>query len=244
MTTDWIPEPPSQPGAYCFRRGQNNKPEIVTVLGGKVFYRSGKTEDLLSIRGEWGGPVDLPGHIAATHSSLNMPSLLTVIITAVLTTIVTTIASNLLVTMLSLDESYLVYTGEGGESTAEVQMDGEPHLINVTIEPIFRNWGLRRGHVEELKVLQKDLKPYPEEVSVRSYDKTAIRFLQSVTITCKILVTVNPKKHYPKDPNKRPENFEFSAIFYGPGGHQIGVRYFLIQPVYKPSKPPLTSPSL
>ena len=205
----------------------------------------------MSVRGEWGGPVQSVGHLTKIHSSLNMPSITTVIITAFLTTIVTTIGSNLLVTMLSLDEPNLVYTGEPGNTTAESKIDSEPHLVNLTIEPKFRNWGLKRGHIEDLKILQKDLKPYPDEVSVKSCDKTAIPFLQSKKITCKILVTIDPQKHYPKDPKKaRDENFEFYVLFYGPGGDQIGVPYnFLIKPVYRPlleserSKPPLTSPS-
>jgi hypothetical protein len=251
MTSEWTLERPSQPGAYWFRRGENKQPEIVTLRGGKVYYRSGKNEDLLSVRGEWGGPVTSVGQPAKTYSSLNMPSITTVIFTAFLTTIVTTIASNLLVTMLSLDEPNLVYTGEPGITTAEAMLESEPHLVNVTIEPTFRNWGLKRGHVEDLKVLQKDLQPYPDEVSVKYCNKTAISFLQSMKITCKILVTIDPQKHYPIDPKKSlPDTMEFTVVFYGPGGDQISVpTYFLIKPIYRSrseserSKPPLTSPS-
>ena len=57
MAMEWTPDRPVQSGDYWFRSAENKPPQVVTVQGEKVTFRSGKIKNLAHIQGEWGGAV-------------------------------------------------------------------------------------------------------------------------------------------------------------------------------------------
>lgn len=220
---DWTREKPSESGTYLYRRGENKLPDVVTVQKETVIFRSGKRESIGTLRGEWGGPVeDQPPGVAGSHK---LGAWGTVGLAAI-TAVITTFASHLVIALLSLDEPNLVHVGDKTGGTAHQKLDNTHHQISFTLSPIFRNWGFRRGHVEELKVMPQDLQPYPDEVDIQYCDKSDIGFLRSKVIECRVVVSINPKKTMPK-------LYRFNAAFYDANGSQLDLQYYAIEPVPK-----------
>jgi len=57
MAMKWTPDRPEEPGNYWFRLAENKPPQVVTVRGDKVTFRSGKTKHISLVQGQWGDAI-------------------------------------------------------------------------------------------------------------------------------------------------------------------------------------------
>jgi len=146
-----------------------------------------------------------------------------VVLTTIFTAMLTTIASQFVIEIFSLNEPNLVYIGGLPETpTLEVQFGDRPRsevdILEASISQRFRNWGLKRGHVEKVVVTQVGVNELmPNKVSEPECDKTAIWAFQSKEVKCRFFITVD-------FPNEFPKIMRCRTIFYDPGGHEIYVQ--------------------
>ena len=73
-----------------------------------------------------------------------------------------------------LNEPYISYVAE--EKRPEIVLDIGPtqQRINITVFPIFKNWGLKPGHIENAEFSHRELHLYPEEVLLDYCNKAPI----------------------------------------------------------------------
>lgn len=209
MPIKWVTERPEQSGNYWFRPAENKPPQVVRVQGGKVTFRSGKTKNIAHIQGQWGGVVTSSIEPIREYSSSKAktetwPKLIgKLLIGAIIGAI--------------LYEPYFSYVGEEKSPEIVEEIGPAQNRISITVYPIFRNWGLKPGHIENAEFSHRELHLYPENVKLNYCSKTPILLLSVLsgkTMVCNFTATIDPRKH-----NGEPIWFQVS--YFGPGGHEI-----------------------
>jgi len=216
---------PTQNGDYWFRRGKNKLPQIVRVQDGKVIFPSKKAKDISAVDGEWGGAVTSPGVPRDSRSesstradrwfSIGKPILL-LLIGAIVGAL--------------LNEPYFTYVGDEKQPEIEQDLQGTPHRISFKVFPIFKNWGLKRGHIEDVKFTYRELALYPDAVILNYCDRAPISItsiFSGKTIICNFVATIDPKRLV------KDQKITFQVSYYGPGGHEIHTESYRAIPQFK-----------
>ena len=98
--------------------------------------------------------------------------------------------------------------------------------------PIFRNWGLKPGHIENAEFSPRELHLYPENVKLNYCNKAPISLLSVLsgkTIVCNFTATIYPRK-------QTKEEVWFQVSYYDPGGHEIHTETYSAKPNFKSAK--------
>jgi hypothetical protein len=219
----WTQDRPTESGDYWFRRTENKVRQVVRVQGDRVIFLSGKTKDISHLQGEWGGPVT-SSSVSVTSESPKTNSWFARIGTYIVTLLLGGIAGAL------INEPYFSYGGAEKVQEIVQELGTAPHKISFKVFPIFRNGGLKPGHIEDVKFSPRELESYPEDVKLNYCDKAPISLLSvfsGKTVICNFVATIDPRKTY-------KHQIYFQASYYGPGGHEIHTETYKAIPQYQP----------
>jgi hypothetical protein len=122
------------------------------------------------------------------------------------------------------------YVGEEKTPKIEHDLSTNPHRISITVFPIFRNWGLRPGHIEKVEFSPRELHLYPEDLKLNYCDKAPITLLSifsGKTIICNYVASIDPQKAI-------KAKVWFQVFYIVPGGHALAPVTYSVTPIVKP----------
>lgn len=213
MAMKWIPDRPKESGDYWFRLGESKPPQVVTVNVDKVTFRSGKSKHIAHVQGQWGDAISS----SAVPISDVSPSKLKAqtwpkLIVGIL---LSAIAGGGVVTFW-LDANF-DYIGEEKTPKIEEDLSTNPQRFSITVFPIFKNWGLRPGHIEGVEFSARELHSYPEDLKLNYCDKAPVTLLSMFsgkTIICNYVASIDPQKGL-------KDGVWFQVFYIVPGGHAL-----------------------
>lgn len=231
MAMKWTPDRPTASGDYWFRRDENKRPQVVRVQGDKVTFRSGKAKNISNVQGEWGGAVSSSDAPISSHFAPNESPRVETSFSSIWKHPIALLLIGAVIGAL-LNEPYLTHGGEEKRPEFVQDLSANPHRISITVFPIFRNWGLKPGHIETVEFSPRELHLYPEGLKLNYCDKAPITILSifvGQTIICNFVASIDPQK-------QKGNEIWFQVSYIVPGGHAVGPQTYNFSPILKPAE--------
>jgi hypothetical protein len=218
----WIASRPTESGDYWFRSTEHAVPQVVTIKGKRVTFQSGKTKKLVDVRGQWGGVVIPPAWPMSKYSR-SQPK------TETWTKLIGKLLVGAVIGALCY-QPYFIYVADEKQPEIVQEISPDQERISITVFPVFRNIGLKPGHIEHAAVSPRDPQLSPENVKLNYCNTVPISLLSvfsGKTIVCNFTAT--------SDTQKQTGPIWFQVAYYGPGGHEIHMETYSAEPQLKPA---------